>query len=39
MGDEEPSDLHRARLLLVQATKVVFGNGLRLLGVSAPERM
>jgi arginyl-tRNA synthetase len=39
MGDEEPTDLHRARLLLVQATKVVFGNGLRLLGVSAPERM
>ncbi len=23
-GDEEPSDLHRARLLLVQATKTVF---------------
>jgi arginyl-tRNA synthetase len=39
MGDEEPTDLHRARLLLVGATKVVFGNGLRLLGVSAPERM
>jgi arginyl-tRNA synthetase len=39
MGDEEPTDLHRARLLLVEATKVVFGNGLRLLGVSAPERM
>ncbi|MGZ8744709.1 MAG: arginine--tRNA ligase [Nocardioides sp.] len=39
MGDEEPSDLHRSRLLLVEATKVVFGNGLRLLGVSAPERM
>jgi arginyl-tRNA synthetase len=39
MGDEEPSDLHRARLLLVQATKIVFANGLTLLGVSAPERM
>lgn len=39
MGDEEPTDLHRARLLLVLATKVVFANGLRLLGVSAPERM
>ena len=39
MGDEEPTDLHRARLLLVQATKVVFHNGLTLLGVSAPERM
>jgi arginyl-tRNA synthetase len=39
MGDEEPTDLHRARLLLVQATQTVLGNGLRLLGVSAPERM
>lgn len=39
MGDEESTDLHRARLLLVEATRVVFGNGLRLLGVSAPERM
>ncbi len=38
-GDEEPSDLHRARLLLVQATRTVFENGLDLLGVSAPERM
>ncbi|MBY9075619.1 arginine--tRNA ligase [Nocardioides sp. WL0053] len=38
-GDEEPTDLHRARLLLVAATKTVFANGLRLLGVSAPERM
>jgi arginyl-tRNA synthetase len=38
-GDEEAGDLHRARLLLVRATKIVFGNGLSLLGVSAPERM
>jgi arginyl-tRNA synthetase len=38
-GDEEPSDLHRARLLLVDATRVVLANGLHLLGVSAPERM
>ncbi len=38
-GDEEPSDLHRARLLLVDATRVVFARGLGLLGVSAPERM
>ncbi len=38
-GDEEPSDLHRARLLLIEATKTVFGTGLTLLGVSAPERM
>jgi len=39
LGDEEPSDLHRARLLLVDATRTVFANGLRLLGVSAPDRM
>ncbi len=39
MGDEEPNDLHRARLMLVEATRTVFANGLRLLGVSAPERM
>ncbi len=39
MGDEEPNDLHRARLILVAATRTVIGNGLRLLGVSAPERM
>lgn len=39
MGDEEPSDLHRARLLLVDATRTVLSNGLSLLGVSAPERM
>jgi arginyl-tRNA synthetase len=38
-GDEETSDLHRARLLLVGATRVVLANGLNLLGVSAPERM
>ncbi len=39
MGDEEPNDLHRARLLLVAATRTVLANGLALLGVSAPERM
>jgi arginyl-tRNA synthetase len=38
-GDEQPSQLHRARLLLVAATRVVFANGLELLGVAAPERM
>ncbi|MBC2934067.1 arginine--tRNA ligase [Nocardioides sp. zg-1228] len=38
-GDEEVSDLHRARLMLVDATRVVLANGLDLLGVSAPERM
>jgi arginyl-tRNA synthetase len=39
MGDEDPTDLHRARLLLVAATRTVLANGLALLGVSAPERM
>ena len=38
-GEEELTDLHRARLWLVEATRVVLGNGLGLLGVSAPERM
>ncbi|MGN0065183.1 MAG: arginine--tRNA ligase [Nocardioides sp.] len=38
-GDEEPTDLHRARLQLVDATRIVLANGLDLLGVSAPERM
>ncbi|MDQ3629494.1 MAG: arginine--tRNA ligase [Actinomycetota bacterium] len=39
MGAQEPSDLHRARLLLVAATRQVIANGLDLLGVTAPERM
>ncbi len=39
MGDEEVSDLHRARLTLVDATRIVLANGLALLGVSAPVRM
>ena len=38
-GDEEPGDLHRARLLLVAATRTVLANGLELLGVTAPDRM
>ena len=38
-GDEEPTDLHRARLMLVAATRQVIANGLGLLGVAAPERM
>lgn len=38
-GDEDPSDLHRARLMLVAATRQVIANGLALLGVTAPERM
>jgi arginyl-tRNA synthetase len=38
-GDEETTELHRARLMLVEATRTVLANGLGLLGVSAPERM
>jgi arginyl-tRNA synthetase len=38
-GDEEVTDLTRARLWLVEAARVVLANGLSLLGVSAPERM
>ena len=39
MGDEEPGRLHQARLALCEATRQVIGNGLAILGVSAPERM
>jgi len=39
LGDEPATELTSARLWLVEATRVVLGNGLRLLGVSAPERM
>ena len=38
-GDEEVTPLNAARLLLVEATRIVIANGLGLLGVSAPERM
>ncbi|BBX45734.1 arginine--tRNA ligase [Mycobacterium cookii] len=38
-GDEEPNELHTARLALCQATRQVIANGLGVLGVSAPERM
>ncbi len=38
-GDEDITELHRARLVLVAATRQVIANGLDLLGVSAPERM
>jgi len=39
MGDAPATDLTRARLWLVEATRTVLANGLGLLGVSAPERM
>jgi arginyl-tRNA synthetase len=38
-GDEEPGDLHSARLALCEATRQVIANGLAILGVTAPERM
>ncbi|TNC22078.1 arginine--tRNA ligase [Amycolatopsis alkalitolerans] len=38
-GDEEATALTFARLALCEAARQVFANGLRLLGVSAPERM
>jgi arginyl-tRNA synthetase len=38
-GDEPVTELTRARLWLVEASRIVFANGLDLLGVSAPERM
>ncbi|MGI8761628.1 MAG: arginine--tRNA ligase [Jatrophihabitantaceae bacterium] len=39
MGDEPATELTSARLCLCEATRIVLANGLRLLGVSAPERM
>ncbi len=39
MGDEPATPTTDARLWLCEATRVVLENGLRLLGVSAPERM
>jgi arginyl-tRNA synthetase len=38
-GDDEATDLTRARLWLADATRTVIANGLGLLGVTAPERM
>jgi arginyl-tRNA synthetase len=38
-GDEVATELTTARLWLVEAARIVFANGLDLLGVSAPDRM
>jgi arginyl-tRNA synthetase len=38
-GDDPIEDVNRTRAWLNEATRVVLGNGLALLGVSAPERM
>ena len=39
MGDEDITDLHRARFALCVAARQVLANGLGLLGVTAAERM
>ena len=39
LAGKEVEPIHESRLLLNRATTVVLANGLRLLGVSAPERM
>jgi len=38
-GDQQATDVHRARLWLVEATRQVLANGLGMLGVDAPDRM
>ena len=38
-GDEEITAANRTRAWVNEATRIVLANGLRLLGVSAPERM
>lgn len=38
-GDETACPRHAARLALCEATRLVLGNGLELLGMSAPEQM
>ncbi|MET9292438.1 ArgS-related anticodon-binding protein NrtL [Streptomyces sp. NPDC003077] len=39
VGEEKPLAVHRARVALAEATGTVLANGLRLLGISAPERL
>lgn len=39
VGEEKPLAVHRARLALAEATGTVLANGLRLLGISAPEHL
>ncbi len=36
---EQPEDITRARLVLARSAQIVLRNGLRILGVTAPERM
>ncbi|MFH8571501.1 ArgS-related anticodon-binding protein NrtL [Streptomyces sp. NPDC017993] len=39
VGEQKPLAVHRARLALAEATGTVLANGLRLLGISAPEHL
>lgn len=39
MGEEKPGAIHSTRATLCEATRQTIFNGLKLLGVSAPERM
>jgi arginyl-tRNA synthetase len=39
MGDEPTTDLHRARLALAAATLQVLADGLKSLGLTAPDRL
>ncbi|MFG2223530.1 ArgS-related anticodon-binding protein NrtL [Streptomyces sp. NPDC048644] len=39
VGEEKPSAVHRARVAVAEATGTVLANGLRLLGISAPEHL
>ncbi|MFB7631872.1 ArgS-related anticodon-binding protein NrtL [Streptomyces sp. NPDC056149] len=39
VGGEKPLAVHRARVALAEATGTVLGNGLHLLGISAPEHV
>jgi arginyl-tRNA synthetase len=36
---DENKEISVERLALIEAARIVLGNGLRLLGVSAPEKM
>lgn len=38
-GDEKPSAVHAARIGLADVTGIVLADGLRLLGISAPDRI
>ncbi|WP_225850306.1 ArgS-related anticodon-binding protein NrtL [Streptomyces sp. HPF1205] len=38
-GDEKPSPVHAARIRLTDATGIVLADGLRLLGITAPDHL